>query len=181
MKNPFKIIVAGTALMALVAFAVPATAEATPAIVDLGTISTDGTIPFSITPPPNSGSWEANVLFNISGGDPYVQALVSPIEPTCTGGNGASSSCSGVTSINLYKGAALVATYFRAPPGNFMATAGTWVGLGSFTLNIFGIGTQVATGNLYVSGAAPVPEPETYAMMLAGLGLLGVVARTRKI
>lgn len=28
--------------------------------------------------------------------------------------------------------------------------------------------------------AAPVPEPETYAMMLAGLGLLGVVARRRK-
>lgn len=27
---------------------------------------------------------------------------------------------------------------------------------------------------------APVPEPETYAMMLAGLGLLGVVARRRR-
>ena len=28
--------------------------------------------------------------------------------------------------------------------------------------------------------AAPIPEPETYAMMLAGLGLLGVFARRRK-
>lgn len=28
--------------------------------------------------------------------------------------------------------------------------------------------------------AAPVPEPETYAMMLAGLGLLGFVSRRRK-
>lgn len=38
-------------------------------------------------------------------------------------------------------------------------------------------------GNLILSvdnGIAPVPEPETYAMMLAGLGLLGVMARRRK-
>lgn len=31
-----------------------------------------------------------------------------------------------------------------------------------------------------ISINTPVPEPETYAMMLAGLGLLGVVARRRK-
>jgi hypothetical protein len=30
------------------------------------------------------------------------------------------------------------------------------------------------------AGVAPVPEPETYAMMLAGLGLLGFMARRRK-
>jgi hypothetical protein len=27
---------------------------------------------------------------------------------------------------------------------------------------------------------SPVPEPETYAMMLAGLGLVSIVARRRK-
>ncbi len=32
----------------------------------------------------------------------------------------------------------------------------------------------------FLSVAAPVPEPETYAMLLAGLGLLGVAARRRK-
>jgi hypothetical protein len=30
------------------------------------------------------------------------------------------------------------------------------------------------------TGVAPIPEPETYALMLAGLGLLGVAARRRK-
>lgn len=31
-----------------------------------------------------------------------------------------------------------------------------------------------------ITVAAPVPEPESYAMMLAGLGLMGIVARRRK-
>lgn len=39
------------------------------------------------------------------------------------------------------------------------------------------INTQTgATANV----AAPVPEPETYALMLAGLGLMGLLARRRK-
>jgi len=39
-------------------------------------------------------------------------------------------------------------------------------------------GGQSATQDLLV--AIPVPEPETYALLLAGLGLLGFVARHRK-
>jgi hypothetical protein len=36
----------------------------------------------------------------------------------------------------------------------------------------FNVGTNAVT--------APIPEPETYAMMLAGLGLMGMVARRRR-
>lgn len=36
-------------------------------------------------------------------------------------------------------------------------------------------------GTTTVYALAPVPEPETYAMLLAGLGLMGVVARRRKL
>ena len=35
--------------------------------------------------------------------------------------------------------------------------------------------------NVSVSVTSPVPEPETYAMLLAGLGLLGFAARRRKL
>jgi hypothetical protein len=35
----------------------------------------------------------------------------------------------------------------------------------------------VAQDQLYL---APIPEPETYAMMLAGLGLIGFVAGRRR-
>jgi hypothetical protein len=40
-------------------------------------------------------------------------------------------------------------------------------------------GSQLGEG-YYISAVTPVPEPETYAMMLAGLGLMGTIARRRK-
>jgi hypothetical protein len=53
---------------------------------------------------------------------------------------------------------------------------------GNYDLKITG---DVAAGGGSYWGAvtlttAPVPEPETYAMMLAGLGLMGFVARRRR-
>ena len=42
------------------------------------------------------------------------------------------------------------------------------------------IGTYLGAQNAAVNLAAAVPEPETYAMLLAGLGLVGFVARNRK-
>ncbi|WP_229633520.1 PEP-CTERM sorting domain-containing protein [Duganella qianjiadongensis] len=40
---------------------------------------------------------------------------------------------------------------------------------------------SISNATLYRSGvAAPVPEPETYAMLLAGLALVGVIARRRR-
>ncbi|MDR7051059.1 hypothetical protein J2X54_003546 [Duganella sp. 3397] len=54
---------------------------------------------------------------------------------------------------------------------------------GSYYLSVNGL-VQGAGGGSYSSNVnlamAPVPEAETYAMMIAGLGLLGVVARRRK-
>ena len=35
-------------------------------------------------------------------------------------------------------------------------------------------------GQVAAIGVSPIPEPETYAMLLAGLGLLGFIARRRK-
>lgn len=54
------------------------------------------------------------------------------------------------------------------------------LGAGQLTLTISGIVTEAGGsygGNLNVLA---VPEPETYAMMLGGLGLLGFMARRRK-
>lgn len=57
---------------------------------------------------------------------------------------------------------------------------GNTFGPGNFVLNVSGVagaGGASYGGNIV---ATPVPEPETLAMMLAGLGALGFVARRRK-
>jgi len=41
--------------------------------------------------------------------------------------------------------------------------------------------TLAFRGQIDTGGVVPIPEPETYALMLAGLGALGMVARRRKL
>jgi hypothetical protein len=61
-----------------------------------------------------------------------------------------------------------------------VTTSALFTNLTSLTLKT----TGYSGGSYYAAidnlALAPVPEPETYAMMLAGLGLLAVVARRRK-
>ena len=57
---------------------------------------------------------------------------------------------------------------------------------GNYAFDFFFAERHTSGSNLTISTsldrvAAPVPEPETYAMLLAGLGLLGMVARRRKL
>ncbi|HWJ94783.1 MAG TPA: FxDxF family PEP-CTERM protein, partial [Telluria sp.] len=55
---------------------------------------------------------------------------------------------------------------------------------GDYYLQVNGnlVSNQAASfgGAIATTMAAPVPEPETYGMMLGGLGVLGFLARRRK-
>jgi len=59
----------------------------------------------------------------------------------------------------------------------FSATGDYGIGLG-YDLGSLAAGGTAVIGYDYIF--APVPEPETYAMLLAGLGLMGFVARRRQ-
>lgn len=50
-----------------------------------------------------------------------------------------------------------------------------------FALKVWGLGPTASQHAWYIPNVSPIPEPETYAMMLAGLGILGFVARRRKL
>ncbi len=57
----------------------------------------------------------------------------------------------------------------------------TGLAAGDYSIRVSGSVVSNAAGKYYANIAlAPVPEPETYAMMLAGLGLLGFTARRRR-
>jgi hypothetical protein len=83
-------------------------------------------------------------------------------------------------------------TYYGDPitmeASGFADLSVRWAGITGVFLNDntrldTGITASTSSGFDVINGfpaAAPVPEPETYAMMLAGLGLLGFAARRRK-
>ena len=59
-----------------------------------------------------------------------------------------------------------------------------WYLVGARDINdngwIVGIASNTITGVTHAFLLTPVPEPETYALFMAGLGLMGFIARRRK-
>ena len=78
----------------------------------------------------------------------------------------------------------IISTVMAPPAGSGMLsmTVGAQPA-GNYYLSVFGItnGSQggIYNGAISVSAVTPVPEPESYAMLLAGLGVMGAIAVRR--
>ncbi|MBU0600929.1 MAG: FxDxF family PEP-CTERM protein [Gammaproteobacteria bacterium] len=79
----------------------------------------------------------------------------------------------------LYKEMGAVDTFISAYSFDHSFTIDS-LAAGDYYYKVTGI-TTGSTGGVYtlVSSTAPVPEPETYMMLLGGLGMIGLMAKRR--
>ncbi len=134
----------------------------------------------------NAGAFVGKVLFNTAGADPIASSVqlasgswgVSSIRYSSNSAQPGSISfdfsetLSGGASNRLMTGERVVWNTSFANPTSFVSP--------EFALHVQSIGSNGDSG-WYVptSPTSPIPEPQTYALMLAGLGLLGLALRRR--
>ena len=116
--------------------------------------------------------------FNILGDNHSLDAIVSSISRTADTGLD-------ITGMSLYSSTGNLLT-----SGNMGSTGAQdiWtlsvdsLAIGSYYLQVSGTMMSNTAGSFGGSVMLnPVPEPETYGMMLAGLGVVGMLARRRKL
>jgi len=107
-----------------------------------------------------------------------IEAIISSISGSATTGLA-------ITGLSLYNSTGTLlssGTSLSSGAVDVWTITGSNLAAGNYYLQVSGnlVGTTSAAFGGALAMAAPVPEPETYGMMLAGLGVLGFLARRRK-
>lgn len=158
--------------------AMAATVGNTPQVLDL----TDGAGFFGDTfaMGNNGNTFADRFTFSVEGTTGWnLDAIISSVSRSADTGLD-------ITGVSLYSatGDALVSSGKSLQSGDIdvWTISSDNLAAGNYYLQVSGnlVSDQAASFGGAVSLAAPVPEPETYGMMLAGLGVLGFLARRRK-
>lgn len=145
-------------------------------------IGTDPTSEFVYTVTHEPSSFNDVFTFNLSTLSDSITSAVSLDQPAFGGGfdytiTGGTFGLYSDTDGDGMNGTLISSTAFGSTSASLMASnleAGNyyWLVSGTAAGNVGGIYN-------FTTNTAPVPEPETYALMLAGLGLLGFVGKRR--
>ncbi len=121
----------------------------------------------------NPNTFTEQVQFTLGAGESFTSTVIGSVDFTNFGVTLTSGTSVGnlANSVNLTHGSGNTFSWLQTS-----AASPTF-----YSLNITGVSrTYSPIYEVRLNGiAAPVPEPETYAMLLAGLGMIGAVARRR--
>lgn len=147
------------------------------ATYELGTL---GPVPVTSTNPV-TGSFSDILNFDVAAPNNIVGTTLSNLPVSFTFGN---------STFDIYKITGLTASLYSGSDaqGSLLSTFVGGAGysglmsIGQYSVKVSGNATG-SSGGMYsfTAVAVPVPEPETYAMFLAGLGLMGLIVRRRKV
>ena len=127
----------------------------------------------------NGDTFMDHFTFNVTGTKPTsLDAIVSSISRTASTGLD-------ITGLSLYtSGGSLLTSGVMSSSGarDIWTLSADSLAAGSYYLQVSGSLVSNTSGSFGGSIMLnPVPEPETYGMMLAGLGVVGLLARRRKV
>lgn len=126
-----------------------------------------------------AGSANANTVLNLSGAGGTVDFLFTETSPF-VGGGSTFSAGAGITSVQLWRDAAVdtvAATFLTGLAGTYYYLPNATYAAGDYFVRVVSGTPFIGT---FSSVTTPVPEPESYALMLAGLGALGFLVRRRR-
>jgi hypothetical protein len=166
-----KIIFASTLLALASSFA-----SANDIYLDAGMITQDVNNPYGHLFVHDAGKFTDTIDFTIPSGS--LGTSVNPLTVT-------------LGKVNVFNITGLTYSVFSGTAGSGGALWGTFLGNntsydipislgGAYHMVVSGVADGTQGGNYGVAMVSGVPEPETYAMMLGGMGVLGFVARHRK-
>jgi len=172
-----RIVVAASAALAFAGVAVPAQAAvlAPPTVFNLGALDAGASIATTVGLP-DSGPFTDIFNFSLKSSTGSQVGITSVFW-------GASAADVPTISLSLNRGPAVTAnSSFNLDEGS-VAYGYMFKGLSAgqqYSLNVTGSDAS-NLGSHYSFQIAAVPEPESYAMFIAGLGLMGLVARRRNV
>jgi len=151
-------------------------ASANDIYVDAGVITQDVSNPYGHMFLHDGGTFTDTIDFTVPSGS--LGTSVNPLTLTLGG-------------VNVFNISGLTYSIFSGVSGSGGSLWGTFLGDntshdvalgggGAYHMVISGLANGTMGGSYGVAMVSGVPEPETYAMMLGGIGVLGLMARRRK-